>query len=327
MKKIGIVCNDWKFFRNKYEVLKGLYDVRTFKQPKTNIPTGYYQNFLYKKHLLSLMCWSDITFFEFANKPLVVASNLKKASKIVVRLHRYELFSWADQVDWLKVDKVILVGSAMERAFVKKFPFMNEKTTVIYNDIDTDIFIPQNRKINNAIGIAGNIIPLKRIYELILVLYEIQKEISDLKLRICGWSSSDIVYSYVIKELIEKLDLKEKVIFDGHILDASEMVKWYNKLDILICNSYIESFHCSSHEAMSCGRYALSHFWDGANEFFNKEQIYITDQELMSKVQSFYSLDEKSRRELSKRMRQEIIDKYDSKKLIPDFLSILNESH
>ena len=78
--KIGVVCNDWKFFRNKYDTLKSLYDVETFRQPKTNIPIEHYQNFLYKNHLMNLMRWSDVTFFEFANKPFAGASHLKKVS-------------------------------------------------------------------------------------------------------------------------------------------------------------------------------------------------------------------------------------------------------
>lgn len=322
--KIGIVCNDWKFYRNKYEAFKNHYDVRTFRQPQSKIPLERYQSFLYKKRLLRLMKWSDITFFEFANKPLVVASHLKKVSKIIVRLHRYELFSWADQVDWLKVDKVILVSNAMQRRFVRKFPFMKKKTTIIYNDIDTTTFIPLNSNLNRSIGIAGAIIPRKRVYELILTFYELQKHLPDIKLRICGSSMSDNEEYYVnTKELVTKLNLKEKVFFSGYFENVNELVKWYNQLDILICNSLHESFHYTSHEAMSCGRYALSHFWDGAEEFFNDDQIYLTDHELVSKVQSFYSLDEKSRQALSERMRQEIIDKYDSKKLIPKHLSLI----
>ena len=124
MNKIGIVCNTWTFFRNKYEAFKDLYDVRTFRQPKTNISIERYQNILYRRNLRDLMNWSDLTFFEFANRPLVVASQLKKVSKIVVRLHRYELFSWADKVDWQKIDKVILVSNAMQKKFIKKFPLL-----------------------------------------------------------------------------------------------------------------------------------------------------------------------------------------------------------
>jgi len=324
MKKIGIVCNDWKFFRNKYEALKNLYDVRTFRQPKKNIPIERYQDFLYKKHLQRLMRWSDLTFFEFANKPLVVASHLKKVSKIIVRLHRYELFTWANQVDWLKIDTVILVGNAMQRTFLKKFPFMDEKTTVIYNDIDTTTFIPSNSNLNRAIGIAGAIIPRKRVYELMLSFYELQKHLPDIKLRICGSGISCNDEYYVnTKELVKKLNLERKVFFDGHFENVYELVKWYNQIDILICNSYHESFHYTSHEAMSCGRYALSHFWDGADEFFDDDQIYLTDHELVSKVQSFYSLDEKSRQVLSERMRCNIIDKYDSKKLLPKHLGLI----
>lgn len=324
MKKISVVCNDWKFFRNKYEALKNLYDVRTFSQPQSKIHIERYQNVLYKKKLLRLMHWGDITFFEFANKPLVVASHLKKVSRIVVRLHRYELFSWASQIDWSKVDKAILVSSAMQREFTKKFTFMKDKTIIIHNDIDTITFIPSISNLNKAIGIAGAIIPRKRVYELILSFYELQKHLPDIKLRICGSGiSCNDEYYISTKRLVTKLNLEKKVFFDGYFETAEKLVNWFNQIDILICNSLHESFHYTSHEAMACGRYALSHNWDGAEEFFDSDQIYKTNSELMGKIQSFYALDEKNRQELSERMRKEIIDKYDSKKLISKHLSLI----
>ena len=322
--KIGIICSDWKFFENKCETLKNHYDVRTLRSSNTKIPVERYQNLLYRRSLQRLMQWSDITLFEFANKPLAIASQMKKVSKIVVRLHRYELFSWADKIDWGNIDQIVFVCNAMRNRFLNKFPSLKNKTVVIYNDIDTNIFIPINRNLNNAIGIAGAIIPRKRVYELILTFYELQKHLPDIKLRICGSSMSDNEEYYVnTKELVTKLNLKEKVFFDGHFENVDELVKWYNQIDILICNSYHESFHYTSHEAMSCGQYVLSHFWDGADEFFDDDQIYLTDRELINKVQSFYSLDEKNRHELSKKMRQEIIDKYDSKKLVPKHLGLI----
>ena len=326
LMKIGIVCNRYEHFVSKFEAFKKHYDVRPFRSSKTNINIGRYQNFLYKRDLKRLMRWSDVAFFEFANKPLAVASHMKKVSKIIARLHRYELFSWVDQIDWEIVDKLILVSSAMQKRFVNKFPYMKEKTTVIYNDIDTETFAPINTKINKTIGIAGRIIPRKRVYELILTFYELQKQIPDLKLRICGSGNAyDNEYYVMTKELVTKLNLRDNVFFDGYFETVDKLVNWYNQIDILICNSLHESFHLTSHEAMACGRYALSHFWDGEEEFFDDDQIYKTGSELMMKIKSYYDLDKKSRQELSERIRQEIIDKYDSKKQIPKFIDLINE--
>jgi glycosyltransferase involved in cell wall biosynthesis len=325
MKKIGIVCNDWQFFRNKYEALKKLFDVRTFRQSQTNIPIERYQSFLYKKRLLRLMRWSELTFFEFANKPLVVASHLKKVSKIVVRLHRYEVFKWAGQIDWRNIDQIVFVCDAMRNRFLNKFPPMYNKTIVIYNDIDTEIFLPQKRKIYNAIGIAGEITPRKRVYELILIFYELTKIFPELSLRICGPSFYDEVYYKLIKEIVDKLDLNKKVIFDGHLKTKFEMVNWYNKIDILICNSIHESFHYTSHEAMACECYTLSYIWDGAEEFFEEDQMYTTNSDLIDKIKGYYFLDTKTREQLTHRLRNKIIDKYDSKKQVKKLVTLIKD--
>ena len=323
--KIGIVCNNRQFFHNTYKELINIYDVKNFRQPKTNIPIEHYQNFLYKKSLLRLMRWSDITFFEFSGRTLAIASHMPKVSKIIIRLHRYEVFSWANQTNWEKIDQIIFVCEAMQKRFLNQFPFMKNKTVVIYNDVDTEIFIPQNKKINNAIGIAGAITERKRVYELILTFYELQELLPELKLRICGPTIYDEIYYTFTKELVDKLDLKKKVIFDGHLKTKGEMVNWYNKIDILICNSFHESFHYSSHEAMSCECYALSHFWDGAEEFFQNEQVYKTNRELINKIKNYYSLDLEFRNSLTNQLRNKIIDKYDSKKQVKKLITLIKD--
>ncbi len=325
--KIGIACDDWRFFKNKCEALKNHYEVRTLSPSNTKISLGRYQSLLYKRNLHRLMRWSDVIFFEFANKPLAIASQMKKVSKIVVRLHRYELFSWADKIDWKKIDKVILVSTAMQKRLVNQYPFMENRTAVIYNDIDTDKFIPINTKLKKSIGIAGEITPRKRVYELILAFDELQRNVPDIKLRICGPTIYDETYNTITRELVAKLNLEDKVFFDGHFETVDKLVNWYNKVDILICNSSHESFHLTSHEAMACGCYALSHFWDGSDEFYDCDQIYKTDGELIRKIQAFYSIDEKSRQELSKKMRQEIIDRYDSKKQFDELVTLIDKCY
>ena len=177
MKKLGVVCTDWKFFENKYRALDEKYDIKVIDEIKPKTSISYINNLLYKYKLKKLIEWSEITYFEFANRPLSIVSKMDYSSKIIVRLHRYEIFSWADIIDWSKVDLVIFVADFMRNHFLEKFPFMKEKTIVLNNDVDTDRFNLINNNLNNSIGIAGSIIPRKRVYELILTLYELRKKI------------------------------------------------------------------------------------------------------------------------------------------------------
>jgi len=64
----------------------------------------------------------DVTFFEWAASLLVRTTSLRKRGRIVTRLHSVELATAAEQVDWSKVDALIVVSNAMRRKLETLYP-------------------------------------------------------------------------------------------------------------------------------------------------------------------------------------------------------------
>ena len=329
MLKIALIAHNMKFFQEIYDEMHKQFEIRTDFEPQVRLPglgstNSGPRSFLRKQKMKSLMSWSDISFFEWTSGYLIEATNLKKKySKIVTRLHSFEIAYYADKVNWNKVDKIILVCEAMRKRFLKMFPEVpKDKTVVINNVVNLDKlkFIP-NKKFQSTLGTLAYISPEKRIYELVLAFAEIHKDMPELKFHIGGPSFEGVDRYYLaIEELIEKLDLMEYVIMDGEVKDINS---WFKKIDIFINNSTWESFCLALHEAMACGSYPLVHKWNGAEEFVPEENIFVQNSELKNKVLEFYSWNEKKRRQYLSKFRKTLEDRFGGNKQINEIIEVI----
>jgi glycosyltransferase involved in cell wall biosynthesis len=94
---------------------------------------------------------------------------------LVTRLHRYEMYQWADHIQWDRVDRVILVSRAKEREFAERFPDHAGKVVVIPEAISLQRFQPHSKPFGGDMGILCHLSPRKRVYELILAFSEISR--------------------------------------------------------------------------------------------------------------------------------------------------------
>ena len=118
---------------------------------------------------------NDVVYFEWASDSLAYASRLAKSCGIVARLHRYEMYQWVHAIDWAFVDRVILLTNAMQRKFAAQCPDSAHKTIVIPWAISPQRFPLKTTQFVGNIGILGDLIPRKRVYELILAFSELAK--------------------------------------------------------------------------------------------------------------------------------------------------------
>ena len=144
---------------------------------------------------------------------------------------------------------------------------------------------PHQKLFEGDIGILCHLTPRKRVYEIILVFYELTRKGFVGRLHI-GGGPDPAFYDYyqALNELVIKLNIQDKVIFYGNI---TETWLWYSNIDIFISNSYSEGLQVAPMEAMASGVYCLSHHWTGADELVPESQLYITDTELINKVLSY----------------------------------------
>lgn len=289
--RIGVAIEDtWAFFKEIFDEFCEHHSVTLFQRRTIQSPILYdrINQAVFNRDLRSFLQTNQVVFFEWASGLLESASQLPKSCGIVTRLHRYEMYRWADHIHWDVVDKIILVSQAKRSEFIQRFPEQAEKIVVIPEAVSLERFTSSPRAFQGDLGILCHLTPRKRVYELILAFYELVKIRGDYRLHI-GGGEHPLFRDYfrALHGLVEKLGLQEKVIFYGRV-EQPEI--WYKNIDIFISNSYSEGLQVSPMEAIASGRYCLSHHWDGADELLPVDSLYLTEQEWIQRILEYSDL-------------------------------------
>jgi len=245
-----------------------------------------------KSKLRKIMRWADVCYFDWAAHPLEIASHMRKPknTRIITRLHKFELTSWAPKINWKLVDMVIFVSSAIRDRFKESYPSVD--ATVIHNFVPMDHFSPSKKQfdnITNIISIVGNIIPEKRIYDIILAIKKIRNQVP-VRLFIVGDDST--THAQHLRAAVKYLGLEDCVIFKGYHKNIKLI---YQASDIVVCNSLSESFSYVLQEAALSGCYTLTHDWLGSEEFYTDDMRYTHTDEFIEKVLNYYNLSSSKR--------------------------------
>lgn len=302
----------WLHFREIYAELSRLHQTSVFRERRWpfQLMSARINRRLLCHDLVRFMRSQDVTFFEWSEHAFIAATHLPKSSAIVTRLHSHELWDFAPQADWDRVDAVILVSRAMERKFLKHFPQMTGRTYVIHNGVDLQKFSYHARPFQGVIGTLGRIEPHKRVYDLILVLHGLRQQGLDLCLRVGGTCTEPRYrrYDYEVHALVDRLGLQPYVQFDGFVEDAPA---WFREVDIFISHSVSEGLQVALLEAMASGCYCLSHAWDGVEEALPAENIYLSEVELMDKIRAYCSLTPSVQHAYQEQMRAIAVERFD----------------
>ena len=292
--KLGVVVDDnnWTFISEILNYWHKNFQVEEFTSQIYDpfIVQKKFKKWRLMKSLKRFMDRNDVVFFEWAGQLLIICSKLSIRKPIIVRLHSYELFPHAPYVSWENVELIILVSKAMQQKFVALFPDQAAKTRVV--NCGTSIYELKSLRHRNGnnIGMLCSLIPLKRVYEVILALYELRKKGYVFRLHIGGEvckGADNERYNASMLNAIEKLGLQDQVVFYGRVNDV---VSWWGKIDMFISNSYWEGQQNALLEAMAGGCYCLSHFWDGADEVLPQEYLFVGNEELQEKIIEYYKM-------------------------------------
>jgi glycosyltransferase involved in cell wall biosynthesis len=302
--RLGVAIEEtWDFFHEVFADLSAHHDTTLYKRPSLQVPVlnGRVNGYLFRKDLASFLRAHDVVFFEWASELLAAASHMPKACGIVTRLHRYELYQWAERINWDAVDRVILVSEAKHREFSAAFPHHAHKATVIPEAVSVNRFAWNDKPYGGDIGILCHLKPRKRVYELVLAFHELVQARADFHLHIGGGRAPGFGDYYdAVVQLVERLGLADKVTFYGHVARPEE---WYPRIDVFVSNGYSEGLQVSPMEAMATGCYALAHRWEGADELLPDGQLYDTNTELNQRLLQYAAVNGDERQEIRRRMR------------------------
>ncbi|MGA9532820.1 MAG: glycosyltransferase family 4 protein [Anaerolineales bacterium] len=266
---------------------------------------------------------NDVVFFEWASELLAMATSMPKVTGIVTRLHRYELYQWADQIRWESVDRLIVVSESKKDEFTARYPDVGHKIEVIPEAIAPSDFAPQEKHFEGNLGILCHLSPRKRVYDLILAFSELATADETYSLHIGGGPHSRYPeYLPVLESLVERLGIRDRVEFYGPIADPRA---WYAKIDIFISNSYSEGLQVSPMEAMAAGCYCLSHNWAGADELLPEDQLFFSEREMIEKVRRYADMAPDQRVALRARLRNSVLTRFDIDRIGPLIQGVLED--
>ncbi|MDP4084992.1 MAG: GT4 family glycosyltransferase PelF [Bacillota bacterium] len=149
-----------------------------------------------------------------------------------------------------------------------------EKIDVIYNGVDTNIFIEENKieRIHPTVVSIARIDPIKDIISLIKTAAIVKKRIPNVKFIVYGSVSVQEYYEECL-ELRKKLQLEETFIFAGH---TTNMVAAYHSGDVVALSSISEAFPYSVVEAMMTGKPVVATDVGGIKEALGNTGYLVT---------------------------------------------------
>lgn len=237
---------------------------------------------------------ADIIFCEWCLGNAVWYSQHKLPhQKIVVRLHLQELrLPYIEQVYWDNVSKLILICPLNFNLINEKYPFLREKTVLIYNPIDcNELDKPKLPGAEFNLGLMG-ISPMRKAPHIAIEIFKRMREIDKrYNLFIKGkppWEydwlwrqSTERAYYEKFYEDIKSSPYKNSIIFEMY---GDDVPLWFTKIGFILSTSDFEGSHQSVAEGMASGAIPIIRNWDGADLLYPQRFIFSTMDEAIDLI-------------------------------------------
>lgn len=273
--RVAVVCGpDRKFINDIVTALRAAHEVRTVFFDK-QIDPGLLQQTL---------DWADVTWFEWCDRILVNASQrLRKTSRVICRLHRYEAFTDVPrQVRWSFVDRLVLVGQPMCDVLRRFAPGIENQVImqVIENGVDLAAYPFTARAPGFNLAYVGYLNHRKNPALLLQCVRALVDTDPRYSLHIAGvHQQSD--HALYFDHMVGEMNLGGHVKFDGWVADVSA---WLADKHYIVSTSIHESFGYGIAEAMACGIKPIIHNFPGATAIYPRAWLFNTVSDFVNAV-------------------------------------------
>lgn len=311
----------------------------------------YYTNaFFYMVNAIIKAKFGSIDIINFQNvQHISIAYWLKKLTgcKTVLTVHGFltyeaeagnwclpgdEMYKWLWKLETTGYDKFNSIIGVSKKIATYINKFTSKKITVIYNGLNTDIYIPLKKKSANGVrllfaGVLESHKGVRDALEAVNILVHNNKKKVTLFIAGSGYEEN------YVKEYIDNNRLANHVKFFGS-LDKRKMPDFYASGDIFICPSKTrgisgqgeEPFGYTALEAMSCGLPVVAYNTGGLKEqIVHGETGFLVEQgnikELVDKITALID-SEDLRNEMSQKARKRVIDHFSHQAMAQQFLNV-----
>ena len=277
--KVGVAGHDLKFFTRLLDYLKS--------HPELEVRVDQWAAL--KVHdperSQALADWADVIICEWCGpNALWYAEHKRPGQRLVVRLHRFELFAqWPAKLDISKVDQIVCVSPHYAELTRELTGWPAEKIITLPNWVDVDQFDrPKLAGAEYHLGMIG-IAPSRKRFDLALdTLEELRRD--DPRYLLFVKSKLPWDYWWIWQKPEERAHfeqafrrvrrnplLAEGVVFDGY---GADVAAWLRRIGWVLSTSDDESFHLAPAEGMASGAVPALLHWPGAETIYDGRWIH-----------------------------------------------------
>jgi glycosyltransferase involved in cell wall biosynthesis len=293
---------------------------------------GNHISFLWKMAKAIKKAKPDIIFLHASsNIPAAYMATLgvRHKPKIIVRETQANHLKTKNDKTALKLamrfaDKIVFLSNQYEETVKHELgkKYRSEKTIVIPNGLDVDLYKPAAAEIKNAaftIGMQSRLVALKDHATLIEAFAKLVKEKPEpFKLKIAGDGESRAA----LEKLVLQLNLQQQIEFTG-MLTEKELVDFLQGLDLYVHASLGETMSTAIMQAMACGLPIIASDVPGINNMVTHKQtgllVPAKDKEKMASALLLLYDDISLRRQLAKNTYTYALKEFDSKQMFQKY--------
>jgi glycosyltransferase involved in cell wall biosynthesis len=273
--RIAFVCGpDRKFITDIEREIGKRHEVRT----------AYFDDKANLHQIQRVMDWADVTWFEWCDKILVHASKkLRKTSRVVCRLHRYEAFSKMPQaVNWSFVDTLIPTTHHIIDVLKQRVPDISKRTRleVISSTVDLDRYRFKERGSGFDIAYLGYLHHRKNPSLLLQCIRALTQHDDRYHLHIAGYFQQP-EWELYFNHMLDELDLSDQVTQYGWVDDVAT---WLEDKQYLLLPTIHEGNPYSVLEAAARGIKPVVHSFPGSDELYPSEWTFGDVSEFVSRI-------------------------------------------
>lgn len=222
----------------------------------------------------------NLIWCEWAGQLAIELTKLPKQSRIIVRVHGYELNAgYLGQIDWKQIDDVIFVSEHLKDLAIQQCPEIPRycNTYVVPGGVECDKFTIVPDKDGRKIAMLGYVNARKNIPLALQILVKCPEH----ELHIAGeWQDAELL-DYV-NELGVELGVSDRLVVYGRIEDPNE---FFADKSFILSTSTRETFHYAVGEGMAAGLKPVIHCWPSAMEFYEDKWMFASIDEAVAMIQ------------------------------------------
>jgi glycosyltransferase involved in cell wall biosynthesis len=277
--RVGVASHDLKFFDQILATLRRL--------PELEVRVDQWPTLATHDEAASqaMVDWADVIICEwFGPNAVWYSSHCRAGQRLVVRLHRFELYRpWPKQAKIEQVDQVICVSGHYAELVLAGTGWPAAKVTVVPNVVDDVEF--DRPKLTGArfhLGFIGVAPARKRMDLAIDVLARVRRR--DRRYQLFAKTKMPWEYPWIWQEADERTqfdgvlrriqtdpDLRGAVTFDGF---GPDVAAWLRRIGWVLSTSDDESFHLAPAEGMASRAVPLIRSWAGSDSIYDRRWIH-----------------------------------------------------